>query len=85
MDQIADGLYEFSQIILLSIIMTLYGCESLKTPMIKINEMPDNDNIMVPSPHGCEALTFVDIIKTAGVWFLNVMWHTAAAICHCLY
>ena len=65
MDQIADGLYEFSQIILLSIILTLY--ESLKTPMIKINEMPDNDNIMVPSPHGCEELTFVDIIKTAGV------------------
>ena len=68
MDQIADGLYEFSQIILLSIILTLYRSESLKTPMIKINEMPDNDKIMVPSPHdGCEALTFVDIIKIAGV------------------
>ena len=47
--------------------MTLFGSESLKTPMIKINEMHDNDNIMALSPHGCEALTFVDIIKTAGV------------------
>ena len=47
--------------------MTLFGSESLKTPMIKINEMHDNDNIMPLSLHGCEALTFVDIIKTAGV------------------
>ena len=45
----------------------IYGSESLKTPMIKINEMHDNDNIMALSPHGCEALTFVDIIKTAGI------------------
>lgn len=41
--------------------------------------MHDNDNIMPLSPHGCEALTFVDIIKTAGVWFLIVMSHTG---CH---
>ena len=41
--------------------MTFCGSESLnirKTPMIKINEMHDNNA-------GCEFVTFVDIIKTA--------------------